>query len=76
MLESAVINLASFDIAEDNRRVLTQAYPLLLNDERPEQFTGCIFWESDVVLSFTETIIPEAFDKNLKDQAAYQFCGA
>jgi hypothetical protein len=58
-LQSAVINLASFDISTDVRRVLTQAYPLLLNDAR--EFQGCIFWESELQLSFNQTIIPQSF---------------
>lgn len=58
-LQSAVINLASFDIAEDDKRVMTQAYPILLNNAR--DFLGCIFWESELELSFNQTIIPESY---------------
>ena len=60
--KKAVINYSDFDIALKKRRIVTIAQPIFDVDEQlKETFLGGILWESNLIDTFNNTIIPRSF---------------
>lgn len=60
--KKAVINYSDSDIALKKTRIVTIAQPIIQTDEKgEEQFYGGILWESNLIDTFKNTIIPKSF---------------
>lgn len=61
--KKAVINYSDFDIALKKRRIVTIAQPIFGYDlwSEKEVFYGGILWESNLVDTFKNVLIPKSF---------------
>lgn len=51
-----LVNFADFDISTNKNRVISEAYPITINNK----FIGTMFIESDLKNTMSETIIPKS----------------